>query len=75
MNKIIESAKFVVDNSQHVKINSKKIYEFCKYFNRNHIRHWLSESPLNIRKLNPRDRLHFLFVLNAISFSYWGNPK
>ena len=30
MNRIIESAKFVVDNSQHVKINLKKVEEFCE---------------------------------------------
>lgn len=75
MNKILESARFVVDNSQHVKINSKKIDEFCEYFNHSHIKHWINESPFNIRKLNPKDRLHFLLVFNAISFSYFGDPK
>jgi len=75
MNRIIESAKFVVDNSQHVKINSKKVDEFCDYFNRSYIKHWIDESPFDFRQLNPKDRLHFLLVFNSISFSYWGDPK
>ena len=75
MNKIIESAKFVVQNSQHVKINPKKVNEFCNYFDHHHIKHWINESPFNFKKLNTKDRLHFLLVFNSISFSYWGNPK
>ena len=56
MNKIVESAKFVVENSQNVKINSKKVDEFCDYFNHSHIKHWIDGSPFNIRELKPKDR-------------------
>ncbi|MBU1119492.1 queuosine salvage family protein [Patescibacteria group bacterium] len=75
MNKIIESAKFVVDNSQQVTINSQEVDVFCDYFNHEHIKHWFDEAPFDIRKLSIKDRLHFLLVFNAISFSYWGDPK
>jgi hypothetical protein len=75
MNRIVETCKFVVENSQHVKINSEKIDEFCNYFSHSHIKHWINESPFNLKKLNPKDRLHFLLVFNSISFSYWGDPK
>lgn len=75
MNKIIESTKFVIDNSQHVKINSKEVDNFCKYFSQKHMKHWFNEAPFDIKKLNPKDRLHFLLVFNSISFSYWGDPK
>ncbi|MFH1455449.1 MAG: queuosine salvage family protein [archaeon] len=75
MNKIIESCKFVVDNSQHVKINLKKVEDFCNYFDHKHIKHWFNEAPFDIKKLSPKERLHFLLVFNAISFSYWGDPK
>ena len=75
MNRIIETCKFVVDNSQHVKINSEKVDEFCNYFSHSCIKHWIDGSPFNIRKLNAKDRLHFLLVLNSVSFSYWGDPK
>ena len=75
MNKIVESAKFVVDNSQHIKINLDKVDEFCNYFDHQHIKHWFNESPFNIRKLKNKGRLNFLLVFNAISFCYWGDPK
>jgi hypothetical protein len=71
MNKILESAKFVVDNSQHVKINLTEVDTFCEYFSREHMKHWFNEAPFDIKKLRPKDRLHFLLVFNAISFSYW----
>jgi len=75
MNKIIESTKFVADHSQHVKINSKEVDNFCEYFSPKHMKHWFNEAPFDIKKLNPKDRLHFLLVFNSISFSYWGDPK
>ncbi|MBD3270661.1 hypothetical protein GF376_03990 [Candidatus Peregrinibacteria bacterium] len=75
MNRIVETCKFVVDNSEHVKINYEKVNEFVEYFNDSHIKHWIDESPFNIRDLNTKDRLHFLLFFNSISFSYWGDPK
>jgi len=75
MNKIVETCKFVVDNSKHVKINSEKVDEFVDYFNHSHIKHWFNESPFNLRNLAPKERLHFLLVFNSINFSYWGDPK
>jgi hypothetical protein len=38
MNKIIETCKFVAQNSQHVKINYEKINDFCNYFHNNRIK-------------------------------------
>ncbi len=75
MNKIIKTCQFVVNNAQHVVINNDKINNFCDSFNYFIINHWINESPFNINKLNIKDRLHFLLVFNAISFSYWGKPK
>ena len=75
MNNILESTRFVVDNSEYVKINPKKIDDFCKYFTQKHIKHWFIEAPFDIRKLNPKDRLHFLLVFDSMSFSYWSEPK
>lgn len=75
MNKIVESAQFIVENSQQVRINHKKVEKFCEYFNHQHIKHWMNESPFDMRKLDPRNRLHFLLVFNSMSFSYWGDPK
>lgn len=74
-NKILDTTKFVVDNSSYVKINKKAIKEFNKFFEESHINHWLNESPFDFNKLKERDKLDFLLVFNAISFSYWGEPK
>ena len=75
MNKILESTKFVVNESKYVKINEGKIDDFCKSFTDEHIKHWLNNSPYNFKNLNDKEKLHFLLVLNSMSFSYWGNPK
>ena len=74
-NKILEITKFVVDNSKYVKINKKAIKEFCNDFGESHINHWLNESPFDFSKLSDKEKLHFLLIFNAISFSYWEEPK
>lgn len=75
MNKVLSTTEFVVNNAKYVKINRKEIKDFCKKFSESHINHWLNEAPFDLTKLNEKDKLHFLLVFNAISFSYWGNPK
>ena len=75
MNEILETTKFVVDNSTSVKINKEKIAEFSKNFHHGNLPHWLSASPINYAHLNDADKLNFLLVFNSTSFCYWGNPK
>ena len=75
MDGILETTKFVVDNSKYVKINKNKIRDFLKNFGESHINHWLNESPFDFSKLSNKEKLHFLLVCNSISFSYWGEPK
>ena len=75
MNKILESTKFVVDNSESVKINHATLAEFAKNFNHGNLPHWLSASPINYSHLNDGDKLNFLLVFNSTSFCYWGDPK
>ncbi|NQV11922.1 hypothetical protein HQ524_01020 [Candidatus Uhrbacteria bacterium] len=75
MNRIIESCKFVADNSKHIKIDLNKLNEFSDSFKPENVMHWIDESPFDISKLNQKDKLHFLLVFNALSFSYWGDPK
>ena len=74
-NKIIKSCEFVVENSKNVKIDEKKLIEFCKKFNKKNIKHWWDVAPFNISELSKKEQLMFLFVFNSLSFSYWGNPK
>jgi len=75
MNKILETTKFVVGNSEHVGINKNNIVEFCRAFHHGNIQHWLSAAPFNFSDLTDNEKLHFLLVFNSISFSYWGEPK
>jgi hypothetical protein len=73
-NPILESTWYVVKNADFVKINSSKISEFAKSFEKHSKHYWLKDSPFNIEKLNDEQKLMFIVVFNAISFSYWGNP-
>ncbi len=75
MNQVLETTKFVVQNSRYVKIKKEAIKDFCEKFSESHINHWLNEAPFDFNKLNERDKLTFLLIFNAISFSYWGEPK
>ena len=75
MNKILETTKFVIENSDLVKINHEKVTEFSKNFNPDKTDHWLNAAPFNFSHFSDEDKLHFLFVFNALSFSYWCEPK
>jgi len=75
MNNIISSCEYVVQHSQHIKINHSKLKQFAKQFQKKYISNWHQHSPFDISSLNHKDKLHFLLILNSISFSYWGTPK
>lgn len=75
MDSVLKTTKFVVDNSRYVKIEKEFIKGFCENFSESHINHWLNEAPFDFNKLNENQKLNFLLVFNAISFSYWGEPK
>lgn len=75
MNKILKTTKYVVENSNFVKINRKKIKEFSDSFNHSKVSHWLSASPYNFSHLSDEHKIHFIFLFNSLSFSYWGDPK
>ncbi len=75
MNKVLKSTKYVVDHSTEVSLNEEAIDEFVNGFVATSARHWLTESPVDLTLFTARERLNFLVVFNAISFSYWGKPK
>ena len=75
MNKILDSTKFVVNNSTFVKINKERLIEFSSGFEHGEKSHWLSQAPFDFSTLNPDEELNFTFVFNALSFCYWGEPK
>jgi hypothetical protein len=63
-----------VQQSQHVSIDPDKIKPFAKNFPTS-INSWMNYSPFQLKSLPPEQAAAFLFVFNAISFSYWGQPK
>lgn len=74
MNRVLETTKFVVDNSKQVRINKEKIKEFCKGFNEPHINHWLDNFSI-MKKLNDEEKLNFILIIDSMLFSFWGEPK
>ncbi|MFA5872058.1 MAG: queuosine salvage family protein [Parcubacteria group bacterium] len=75
MNKILETTKYVVENSKNVSIDHGEILEFCEYFKRGSAKHWWQDSPFDISDLEIENRLKFLLLFNAISFCYWAEPR
>lgn len=75
MNKILETTKYVMDNSRFVRINKKRVEDFSKGFEHGTTSHWLSQAPFDFSNLNENEELKFTFIFNALSFCYWGDPK
>ncbi len=72
--RVIESVQRVVEQAAHVRINRKRLGELAKNF-KNEGKHWMQECPVDLSSLSKREKVAFLVVFNAISFSYWGEPK
>ncbi len=75
MNKVLETTKFVVDKSKLVLINKTAILDYSKEFHHKSTKHWLSAAPFNFSHFDEEQKLNFLLFFNAISFSYWSEPK
>lgn len=75
MNKILETTKFVVDNSDFVKINHSHLVAFSKVFDHENTIHWLNAAPFDFSHFSNDDKLHFVIIFNTLSFCYWGEPK
>jgi hypothetical protein len=75
MSKILETTRFVVEQSASVNIDQGKVLEFADNFDHGDVQHWLSASPLDFKRLSDNEKLNFVLVFNSLSFSYWGDPK
>ena len=73
-NQILESVKYVVENSDFIKINKSKIDDFVKDFEKHKEHHWLLDSPFDLNILDNDEKLMLMVVFNATSFSYWEDP-
>lgn len=74
-NIILDTTRYVLDNSQSVRVNRNKIGAFCSTFTHEHKKHWWKAAPRDLSNLSDEQKLHFLFLFNALSFCYWGEPK
>ncbi len=75
MSKILETTKFVTENSDFVKINHERVIEFANGFDHGKAEHWLSAAPFDFSHFGDEEKLHFVIIFNALSFCYWGEPK
>ena len=75
LDEIIESCKYVSNNSKSVKINKTRLEEFVEKIEKVETKHWLSFSPYNLLDLPVETIIKFLVIYEAIDFSFWGNPK
>ena len=75
LEKVIESCKYVSNNSKYVKINEKSLNEFISSIKQIQLTHWLSSSPYGLLEIPIDKIINFLLVYESINFSFWGNPK
>ena len=69
------TCRFVMDSSEHVKINYHKIDEFIKTIEFNNLKNWLMSNPYNLLDLDVEKIINLLLVFECICYSFWGNPK
>lgn len=72
---ILETCRFVRGNARHVRLNEERAFDFANSFRRTQSGHWLAVAPFDFSRLTNEEKLHFLLLFNALSFSYWGDPK
>ena len=75
LDKVLETSKFVVNNTKHVKINYDKANELIDELLKFDNVHYLTKVPYGVYDMSTRDIINFLLIYDSIDFSFWGNPK
>ena len=75
LNKVLETSKFVVNKSKHVKINYYNANQLIEDLLNFENAHYLTKIPYGVFDMNTRDIVNFLLIYDSIDFSFWGNPK
>ena len=70
-----ESLHPVLTNLEYVHIDLQKVQEVGEKLANVNMHHWLTTAPFDLPQLPETQRIGSLFFLDAISFSYWGEPK
>jgi len=71
MDYIIDTIKYVVEKSSHVKINRERIDEFVKAHEIKGNWSELTQFP----ELSDKDKIAYIIIIDSINFCYWGDPK
>ena len=75
LDKIKNSCKYVVENSEHVKIDYSKLDDFITNIDCNNLKNWLLYNPYNLLDLDIETLVNFLLVFESIDYSFWGQQK
>lgn len=70
-NEIIESIKYVVDNSTYVKIKKENIYKATALLKESKKDPWLNSDVLDLEKYSDKDILMYLIICESLNFCYW----
>ena len=68
----MDELKYVVDNSNYVKINYDKIDDFVNNLKDIKYIHWKEETNLN---LNEKEWILLVFIIESMNFCFWKKPK
>lgn len=69
---IQEQIKYVVDNSNFVSIDYKKVEEFANELGEVNYHHWYEDLSLN---LDEKQRIIMAFIIESLNFCFWQKPK
>ncbi len=69
--KRIEQLKYVVDSSEHVRINDDKILEYIKLLDLNHSSYWFDKEWLEISE---EECIRMMFLIESMNFCFWKEP-
>lgn len=72
---ILNSCKYVMDNSIYVKINYDILDVFIKKIDSKNLKYWLSNNSYNLFDLDISVIINFMLLFEAIDYSFWGEPK
>ncbi len=74
-NKIIESCKYVMENSEYVTINYEKLDNFIKTIDTSENKNWLLGNPYNLLDMKIDRIITILLIYESICYSFWSEPK
>ena len=71
--KIIDSIKYVVDNSEYVSINYENIKNSLPLLNGSNKEAWLHDF-IDVNKYNDKEKIIFLILCESMNFCFWDSP-